>query len=71
MNGSQIVNMVLRMVMNRLIRKGVNAGFDRMFGSGKAPENMTPEERRRAQSAKKQTAQARKTLRAARRLNRF
>lgn len=37
MNANRIINMVIRMVMNRLIRSGVNAGIDKFSQRGKTP----------------------------------
>lgn len=32
MNANQMINMVIRMVVQRLLRQGVNKGFDAMSG---------------------------------------
>lgn len=69
---NQIINMVIRQVMNQLVRRGVSAGFDQASKIGKGrqqPEydvdgnpvqqrQLTPEERqeRRAQRQARQTA---------------
>lgn len=71
MNANQIVNMIMRTVMRQLINKGVNAGMDKAFGKGKARADMTPEERRQADTAKRHTGNAQKALRQARRIGRF
>ncbi|SLN29193.1 hypothetical protein ROJ8625_01247 [Roseivivax jejudonensis] len=71
MNANQIISMIGRMVMRRLISRGVNAGIDTAFGKGKAPKDMTPEERQQARSAKKTSRQAKRAMRVARRAGRL
>ncbi|QFS83128.1 hypothetical protein FIU97_09845 [Roseivivax sp. THAF40] len=71
MNANQIINMIMRTVMRQVINKGVNAGMDKAFGKGKAREDMSPEERQRADSAKKNMGNAQKAMRHARRAGRF
>ncbi|MGP6086084.1 hypothetical protein [Antarctobacter jejuensis] len=58
MNGQQIINMILRTVMRKLINKGVDAGMNRMGGGAQ-------QQGREAQRA------ARQARRAARMANRF
>ncbi|MHA6323881.1 hypothetical protein [Roseivivax sp. CAU 1753] len=71
MNANQIINMIMRTVMRNVINKGVNVGIDKAFGKGKARDDMTPEERQRADGAKKHAGNAQKAMRMARRAGRF
>ena len=71
MNLNQIVNMVIRLVMRKAVNAGVNAGINRMSGKGKARRDMTPEERRQADSARKSSRQAGQVAKMGRRLTRF
>ena len=71
MNVSQIVSMAGRMLVRTLLKKGINAGLNRTFGSGKKPENMTPQERAQHQQSAQNVKQARKSLRTAKRFGRF
>lgn len=71
MNVNQLVNMILRIFMNKILHRGINAGIDRMAGKGKSPQQMTPEERRQAQAAKQGTKRARQALRVTRKIGRF
>ena len=72
MNASRIINMVIRMVMNRLIRSGVNAGIDKFSQRGKK----SPEGKGAADpQQKKQTAETQKrmrqSMRVARKIGKF
>ncbi|RVT85147.1 hypothetical protein DXV76_05070 [Rhodobacteraceae bacterium CCMM004] len=71
MNVNRIVTMVTRMIMRRLISKGVNAGLDRAFGAKKPNAQMTPEERRQAAAAGQNARRARQAAKMARRAGRF
>ncbi|KIN64836.1 hypothetical protein Z946_3729 [Sulfitobacter noctilucicola] len=84
---NQIINMVIRQVMNQLVRRGVNAGFDRMGRkaqppqraggaqvvdeNGNAVEQLTPEERRQQRHARQQARQAKQSMKAMRRITRL
>ena len=80
---NQIFHMILRQVLNRLIRKGVDAGFDRATGqngkgrrqgdgqAGQQGAEMTPRERRQMRQARQQARQQRQQMKALRKLNRF
>lgn len=61
---SQIINMVMRTVLN----KGVNAGINHLAQRGKSAQEMTPEEREQARKAKGLAQKARKMARLGRRL---
>lgn len=39
----RIINMIIRQVMNQLIRRGVNAGFDRIGGQRRGQQKMPPD----------------------------
>lgn len=62
----QMLNMAMRMFMKR----GMNAGIDLLSRRGKAPQEMTPEERKQAKSARDLAQKARKMARIGRRLGR-
>jgi hypothetical protein len=64
---NQLLNMIFRMFLNR----GINAGIDRVAGSGKSPKDMTPEERRQAREARQTAKRAKQAIRAARRIGKF
>ena len=61
---TQILNMVMRKLMNR----GIDAGIGHLSRRGKAPQEMTPEEREQARKARDLTQKARKAARLTRRL---
>jgi hypothetical protein len=58
MNMNRLINMGVRMLMNKGINKGINVAANR----GKKPEDMTPEERVAAKSARGNTQNARRSL---------
>ncbi len=58
MNMNSLINMGVRMLMNKGISKGISVASNR----GKSPENMTPEERASAQSTKGNAHKARRGL---------
>lgn len=66
MNMNRLINMGLRMLMN----KGINKGIDMASKKGKRPEDMTPEERAAAQTTRQNAHKARKGLGIARRFMR-
>ncbi len=83
---NQIINMVIRQVMRRLITKGVDVGFNQASKIGKRRQNVpqggiddygnavdvSPEENaRRDRAGRDQGKQARDALKNLRRLNRF
>ena len=55
---NQIVNMIVRQVMNRLIRTGLDKGVDMMSKRGKAGAELTPEQKNAAGENKKRARQA-------------
>ncbi|MBV2360753.1 hypothetical protein KUH32_13275 [Thalassococcus sp. CAU 1522] len=77
MNANQIINMVVRLVMRKLISKGVDAGMNRAFRGGggqqSAPDTdgLTPQERRQMRQNNKQMRQAKQAAKVAGRMNRF
>ncbi|SPJ22775.1 hypothetical protein [Palleronia abyssalis] len=71
MNASRLISMVGRMVMRRLISRGVNAGIDKAFGSKSSGKPATPEERLQQQAAKKNAQRSKKAIRVARRFGKF
>ncbi len=60
----QLLNMVLRKLMNR----GMKAGINHLSRGGKPPQQMTPEEREQAAKARDLADKARKMTRLSRRL---
>lgn len=77
---NQIINMIIRQVTNQLIRRGVNAGFDRLSrrgqpeDAGQAQRPLTPEEKRARQQerqARQQAKRAKQSLKAMRKVTRF
>jgi hypothetical protein len=66
-----LINMVGRMIFGRLLRRGIDAGIDRVAGSGKAPADMTPEERQQSRAMRRQARQARQAIKAGRRIGRM
>lgn len=58
MNMNRLINMGVRMLMN----KGINKGIDVASRRGKKAEDMTPDERQAAQAARKNTGNARRSL---------
>ncbi|WP_159087007.1 hypothetical protein [Loktanella sp. Alg231-35] len=61
------VDRLIQMMMRKLMRSGINKGIDLAARQGKAPEDMTPQEREQAKSAKQTAQKAQKGMRAARR----
>ncbi|KRS14379.1 hypothetical protein XM53_01240 [Roseovarius atlanticus] len=72
MNANRIINMVIRMVMNRLIRSGVNAGIDKMSKRGKKPADgqNAPDPQQKQQTAQTQK-RMRQSMRVARKIGKF
>jgi hypothetical protein len=75
---NQIINMILRRVMGRLINKGVDFGFQQASKMGKGRNGADPqppvspeEQARRDRMGREQGKQARKSLKNMRRLGRF
>ena len=72
---NQIINMIIRQVMNQLIRRGVSAGFDQAAKMGNrkgADVPADPEmDRKRALQARETTRRAQKSMKAMRRMARF
>ena len=66
-----LFNMIGRMVMGRLVRRGIDAGIDRIAGGGKQPGEMTREERQQARAMRQQAKQARQALRVGRRIGKL
>lgn len=74
MNANRIINMVIRMVTNRLIRGGVNAGINKLSQRGK---NNAPSDGDRNTNSRQKTRTAdtqkrmRQSMRVARKMGRF
>lgn len=70
MNFDQIINMVVKSVINRLVRLGVDRGINAVAGRGKAQDEMTDEERATGQDARATARRARQAARLTRKLGR-
>ncbi|WP_372990202.1 hypothetical protein [Sulfitobacter sp.] len=75
---NQIVNMIMRRVMGRLINKGVDFGFHQASkigkgknGKGQQAQLSSEEDARREHAGREQGKQSRDMLKNMRRLNRF
>ena len=66
-----MINMVVRMILRRLINRGVSAGLDRAFGANKDPRQMTAEERRKHEQAQANAKRSKQAIRVARRFGQF
>lgn len=64
----RFLTQILNMVMRQLMHRGINAGIDQLSRRGKAPQQMTPEEREQAAKARDLAQKARKAARLTRRL---
>ena len=60
-------NRLITMLSKMFLRKAVNKGITLAAGRGKDPKDMTPEERKQAQSAKQMADKAQKAMRMGRR----
>ncbi len=58
MNMNRMINMAVRLLMN----KAINRGIDMAAGRGKPPEEMTPQEREQAKAARGTARNARRNL---------
>ena len=84
---NQIINMIIRQVMNQLIRKGVSAGFDQAgkigkrrqqpvgeiddYGNPVQQQKLTPEERQHRRAMRQQRRQAKQAMKVTRRVSKF
>ena len=64
----RFLTQILNMVMRQLVNRGINAGIDHLSRRGKAPQQMTPEEREQARKARDLAQKAQKAARLTRRL---
>lgn len=65
---NQIINMVMRQIVRRLVNAGINKSVDMAAKRGKAGEELTPEQKKLAGANKKR---AKQSVRMARRIGRF
>ncbi|MCB2093507.1 MAG: hypothetical protein KDE11_03790 [Rhodobacteraceae bacterium] len=70
MDLNRLINMVIRQVLHRLVRTGVDRGIDLATRKGKPKEQMTPDERKQAQMGKDMAKRARQAAKVTRRLGR-
>ena len=59
---------IIRMLMRRLVNRGISAGINHVSRKGKAPEDMTPAERRKAREMRQNAKRARQAARMMRRM---
>ncbi|SEN65759.1 hypothetical protein [Palleronia pelagia] len=64
-------NAMLRFFLRKVLHIGVSKGIDRAYGAGKAKKDMTPEERRRHQAARKNANRSKQALKMMRKIGRF
>jgi len=62
---------ILRMIMRRLVNKGLNSGMRAMSNRGRNGEQATPEERQRAQQGRQTGRNMRQASKLLRRISRF
>lgn len=70
MNVESLIRMAVNTFMRVVMRRGMNAGIDRIARRGKPSEQMTPEERRRAGQARRSAQRMRQAIRMIRRFGR-
>ncbi len=72
MNANRIINMVIRMIMNRVIRSGVNAGIDKFSQRGKKSADgqgsADPQQKKQTGDTQKRMRQS---MRVARKIGKF
>lgn len=68
MNANQLINMAVRIVMRKLMHKGINAGIDMASRRRPGQEAADPRQKAEADQAAKR---ARKAMRVTRRMGRF
>ena len=68
MNANQLINMITRIFVRKVVNKGISAGIDRVSGGGKSRDDMTQAERQQARKGKQAAQTARKAARIARRM---
>ena len=61
------MNRIIRMILTRVLRRGIGMGIDRYANRGRRPEDMTQEERARARNTRQTANRARRMLRFGRR----
>ena len=70
MDLNRLLQQLMNMFLRRAVNKGINMGVDYAARRGKAPAEMTPEERAQAKSARDLAKRARQVSRITRRLGR-
>ncbi|WP_138424004.1 hypothetical protein [Maritimibacter alexandrii] len=68
MNIERMITMVVRMVLGRLVHKGVDAGIDYASRRGKPQGEMTAEDRQRAKAANQTARRAKQASKLVRRI---
>ncbi len=73
MNMNQIITMVIRIIMRRILGRGIDAGIKMATRRGGSEQNhdLTPEERATARMAQKSVRKARQAASLTRRVGRF
>lgn len=62
---------ILRMILGRVMNRGINAGIRHATNRGRDPQDMTPEERSRARDGRETAKRARQAMKITRRMGRF
>lgn len=68
MNMNQLINMMIRMVMQKLMNFGIRKGTQLAAGKGKPAAEMTPAERKAARDMRAAVKRARQAARITRRI---
>ncbi|KPP87306.1 MAG: hypothetical protein HLUCCA08_05080 [Rhodobacteraceae bacterium HLUCCA08] len=62
---------ILRMILGRVLNRGINAGIRHVANRGQDPRDMTPEDRARAREGQQNAKRARQAMRITRRMGKF
>jgi hypothetical protein len=71
MNVEQVINMIMRMFLRKVVNKGMDVGIDRFAGKGKTGDEMSPDEQQMAKQGKQAVRRARQAARVARRVGKL
>ena len=66
----RIINMVINLLLRKVVSRGVDAGINYAVGKGKAPQDMTDEERAQSAAGRETAKRAKQAANLARRLGR-
>jgi len=71
MNANQMINMVMRLFIRKVMNRGIDAGLKYATRRGKKPENMTPEDQAQERAGKETAKRARQAAKLGRRIGRM